>query len=180
MKTRLSFLLVAAAGLTALGAQAQVATPSSPAPVIETQTAPQAATQTVYTPRLPSAAELTNAASAQGLTVDRIVQTESQMTVTYRSTNGQTNTVAYMMLPAAGAPASTVQATTVVAAPAPATRVVYAEAAPIYYYDPFYYPAYYNPWYAPVSVSLGFGYRGGWHGGYRGGYHGGHGGHRWR
>lgn len=175
MKTKLFSLVVVASGLATLGAQAQVATPSSPAPAVDTVNAP-AASQFVYTPRLPSAAELTNVAAAQGLAIDKIVQTESQMTVVYRSSNGQTNTVAYMLLPAAGA-ASTSSTTVVAANPAP--RVVYTEAAPVYYYDPFYYPSYYaGPWYGPVSVNVGWGFGfhgggGGWRGGFRGG-------HRWR
>ena len=184
MKTKLISLFAASAGLLTLGARAQApdpATPTTPAPAIETVTAPTA-NQFVYSPRLPSATELTQVASAQGLTIDKIVQSATQMTVVYRTANGQTNTVAYMLLPAAGAPETVVAA----AAPATTTRVVYAEPAPapVYYYDPFYYPAYYSPWYGPVSVNLGFGFRssgwrGGWHGGYHGG-HGGRGGHHWR
>ena len=182
MKTKLFPVFVLAAGFIALGARAQVATPTTPAPVIEIPNAAPAASQFVYSPRLPSAAELTNVAAAQGLSIDRIVQSSSQMTVVYRSANGQTNTVAYMLLPAAGAPATTVASV----APTATTRVVYAEPAPepVYYYDPFYdpyyYPGYYSPWYGPVSVNLGFGFRGGWNGGGwrggggRGGFHGGH------
>jgi hypothetical protein len=185
MKTKLFPTFVIAAGLLALGAQAQVA---------DTTAAPQP-TQVVYSPRLPSAAELSNVAAAQGLTIDKIIQTATQMTLVYRTANGQTNTVAYMLLPAAGnAPASapaTVSTTTVAAPTTPAPQVVYtpAPAAPqvVYYsapapvyYSPYYYPTYYaSPWYTPVSVSLGFGF--GYYGGnyYRGGghYHGGGHGH---
>jgi hypothetical protein len=90
----------------------------------------------------------------------------------YRSANGTTNTVAYQLLPTAGAPGATV-----VAAPPP--RVVYVQPAPRYYYDPFYDPfyasSYYgSPWYGPVSLSLGVGWvnHGGRHGGgYRGGHY---------
>ncbi len=189
MKTKLFSLLVIPAGLLALGAQAQVAAPSSPAPAVDVVSTPQA-NQIVYAPRLPSTTELTNVAAAQGLSIDKIIQTASQMTVVYRSANGQTNTVAYLLLPAAGStaanevpapsavPSGAVMGTTtqtVIAAPSPAPQVVYATPAPIYYYDPFYYPAYYSyPWYSPVSVSIGwgFGYHGGYHGG--GGFHGGH------
>ena len=188
MKTKLFPLFVLAAGFIAVGARAQVATPSSPAPAIDTQAVPQA-NQVVYAPRLPSATELTNVAAAQGLSIDKIVQTVSQMTVVYRSANGQTNTVAYVLLPAAGnsSPSNTVAvaapsspAPQVAYSPAPSSQVVYYAAtpapAPVYYYDPFYYPsAYYGaPWYGPVSIGVGFGfgYRGGY-GGYHGGYHGG-------
>ena len=194
MKTKLFSLLVVTAGLLALGARAQVATPSSLAPAVDVVSTPQA-NQIVYAPRLPSTTELTNVAAAQGLSIDKIVQTASQMTVVYRSANGQTNTVAYMLLPAGGstaasevpapsaAPSGAVMGTTtqtVIAAPSsPAPQVVYVtpSPAPAYYYDPFYYPAYYGyPWYSPVSVGIGFGFYGGhYHGGYHGGgYHGHH------
>ncbi|MEO6874330.1 MAG: hypothetical protein ABI222_05865 [Opitutaceae bacterium] len=185
-------LSLAAAGVFALGASAQVATPSSPAPAVDVAAVPQAS-QVVYSPRLPSASELMNVASAQGLTIDKMVQTAGQMTVVYRSANGQTNTVAYLLLPSAGSTAiapvvssdavsavstavvgTTTPTMVVVQQPATTTRVVYSPA-PVYY-DPFFYPAYYNPWYAPVSVNVGwgFGYYGGYRGGYnRGGYHGG-------
>jgi hypothetical protein len=173
MKTKLFALFVLVTGFVALGTQAQVPDTSAPQ-----------ANQMVYSPRLPSAAELTNAASAQGLTIDKIVQSASQMTVVYRTASGQTNTVAYMLLPSsgnasAGAPASAAPVVTVAApstpapqvvyAQAPASEVVYYSAAPAYY-DPYYYPAYYSPWYAPVALSVGFGF--GYHGGfYHGGYY---------
>lgn len=170
MKTKLFAIFAIAAGLIVLGARAQ-----TPEPAPDTVAAPQAS-QVVYAPRLPTVAELTNVAGAQGLTIDKVVQTASQMTVVYHSANGQTNTVAYMLLPAAGTSTSTVA----VATTTPPPTVVYAAPAPapVYYYDPFYYPSYYaGPWYPPVSVSLGFGW--GWGYGFRGGYHGhgGYGGH---
>jgi hypothetical protein len=164
MKTKLFSICILVLGFIALGARAQ--TP------VDASAAPQAS-QIVYSPRLPSAAELTNVAAAQGLTIDKIVQTSSQMTVVYRSANGQTNTVAYLLLPAAGA------STVAVATTTPAPTVVYAQpsyaqVAPAYYYDPFYYPSYYaGPWYGPVAIGigLGFGFHGGFHGG---GFHGWH------
>lgn len=128
--------------------------------------------QIVYQPRLPSPAELTAAAAAQGLTVERIVQSANQVIAAYRNVSGQLFTVAYQTLPPSGsAPAPTV----VPANPAPAVvhvappPAVY-ETAPrvIYYDDPdyYYYPRYYYP---PVSFGFGFGYRS---------FHGGHFGHR--
>jgi hypothetical protein len=128
--------------------------------------------QIVYAQRLPSAAELTNAAAAQGLAIDRIEQTSTQVTAVYRYTNGQINAVAYLLLPAAGAATSPV----VTSVPTPSTpppAVVY-EAAPrgVYYDDSYgYWPAYYPYyWYPPVSfrVGLGFNYHYGYHGGYGG------------
>ena len=92
----------------------------------------------------------------------------------YKYGNGQTSTICYQLLSAAGM-APVPAGTTTVAVPA-STTVIYERPAPAYYYDPFYYPW---PWFAPVSVSLGFGfhggggyYHGGYHGGYRGGFHG--------
>ena len=169
MKSKFLSLFALAAGFAVVAARAQTV-PTTPAPVLDSPAAP-APSQVVYAPRLPSAVELTNVAAAQGLSVDKIVQTAAQITVVYRSANGQTNTVAYQLLPTAGAPAATV-----VAAPPP-PRVVYVQPAPRYYYDPFYDPFYYSgyygsPWYGPVSLSLGLGW--GFHGG------GGHGGHHRR
>lgn len=203
MKTKLFSLIVAAAGFIALGARAQVAEPSTPAPAMDVLSSAPQANQVVYAPRLPAVNELTNVAAAQGLTIEKVVQSVSSMTVVYRSANGQVNTVAYLLLPAAGAPAATstvaiaptattnaspvttavvgTTTPTVVAMASPAPQVVYVPSspAPAYYYDPFYYP-YYNygyPWYGPVSVSFGLGYYSGRY--YGGGYHGGggHGGH---
>ena len=172
MQNKLLSVLLATSALT-LVARAQDANPNSsaspapdqqavqsaaPAPqtAVTTQPAPN---QVIYAPRLPTPAELTNAAGAQGVTVEQINQSATQITVTYRFSNGQTNTVAYQLL-------SNVQpAPTTVVAPSPAPTVVY-ETAPrvIYRYDPWY-PRYYYP---PVSLNLGFGYYHGWGGG---GYH---------
>ena len=151
--------------------QAPSAAPAA-APVATTpQTAP-APNQIIYAPRLPSASELTNVAAAQGLAVEQISQTANQVTVIYRDNAGQTNTVAYQLLPTAGTTSGTTA--TAVAVPSAAPTVVY-ESAPrvVYYesYDPFWpsYPRYYYP---PVSLSFGFGYSRGWGGGY---HH-----HHWR
>ncbi len=140
----------------------------------------------IYGPRLPSAQELSNAAAAQGLSIDRLEQNSDRVTVVYRSNNGQTNTVAYEVLPAANGsgtggvttgaitPSGTAIATTT---PAPvvvgssAPTVVYQSSPSVVYYDsPIYDPWYYYP---PVAVGIGFGYYHGWgwHGGWHGGYH---------
>lgn len=176
-------------GLAAAEApSASTADSSNALPAVQVPTVPSPAKSTpapnqiVYTPRLPTAAELTSAASAQGLGVERIEQSATQMVAVYKMANGQTNTVAYQTLPPAGtsAPAMTV-ATPTAPAPvytvtAPPPAVVYEQPAPrvVYYYDdPFYAP---RVWYPPVSVSLGFGFGHvhGFGGGFRGGFH------RWR
>lgn len=161
----------------ASAAQTSAPTVQQPSPVSQAAQALPAPNQIIYAPRLPNPSELTSAAAAQGLAVDQISQTANQVTVVYRYSNGQTNTVAYQLLPTATAP------TTTVVAPSPAPTVVYQttpqviyETSPrvIYYdrYDPW--PNYYYP---PVSLNLGFGYYRGWGGGWHGG---GHYGHHWR
>ena len=126
--------------------------------------------QTIYAPRLPSVNELTNIAAAQGLAVERVEQTSSQIMVVYKATNGQTNTVVYLLLPGATNVSAPVATPTT-----PPPVVVYEQAPRTIYYDsygPGYYPYYPGYWYPPVSIGLGFGFRsGGYHGGYRGGSH---------
>jgi hypothetical protein len=159
--------------LLTAGAIAQTASPATPAPQVVPMQMPTP-NQIIYIPQLPAPAALVNAATAQGVAVDQINQTSTQITVVYKYGNGQTSTICYQLLSAAGM-APVPAGTTTVAVPA-STTVIYERPAPAYYYDPFYYPW---PWFAPVSVSLGFGfhggggyYHGGYHGGYRGGFHG--------
>jgi hypothetical protein len=163
MKAKWLTVFALAAALLPAGGHAQNTTivPSSPAPTVTT-TMP-APGRTIYTARLPAAAELTTAAAAQGLAIDRIEQTATQVTVIYRTSTGATSVVAYQLLPTANATANSGVVT-----PTPAPVVV--EPAPrVVYYDPAYryYPAYtYDPWYwyPPVSFRFGLGY------GFRGGY----------
>ncbi|MDO8545025.1 MAG: hypothetical protein Q7S40_31665 [Opitutaceae bacterium] len=195
-RTTLTFALVTALCAGTVRAQtpatATVAQTASPAPsvsaapastqapvVVQAQAAasapesmPTRVTQIVYTPQLPSAADLTNAAAAQGFTVDRIVQTGSQVIAFYRNASGQPTTVAYQSLPPTGvAPAAAPAPAQVVVTSPPAT-VVYERAPRVVYYDT-YPDSYYYPrmWYPPVSLHLGFGFRsfhgGHYHGGYR-------------
>jgi hypothetical protein len=180
MKNKLFSAFLLTAGLLALGAQAQTAAPAADA------VAP-APSRIIYAPRLPSPVELTNVAAAQGIGVEKIDQTATQITVTYKLANGQLNTVAYQLLPTAASPGqSTVAAGTVAVPASPAPAVVYTQAAPaVVYTQPYpysyYYAAdpYYSPWgfYGPLAVGIGLGF--GFHGGY---YHGGgfyHGHGRW-
>ena len=179
MKTRFAIAIVCASLVFALGAHGQsnnsvvVSPPVSPSPSVAPTVAPSTAVtpnQVVYAQRLPSVTELTNAAAAQGLTIDKIEQTSTQITAVYRYGNGQINAVAYLLLPTAGAAASSVPTPST-----PAPAVVYQAEPRVAYYDdnygywPGYYPYY---WYPPVSfrVGLGFGYHYGFGGGYRGGF----------
>lgn len=164
-----SSLLLSVVTLTGV-ARAQTAPPTAPAPAapILAPAEPVTPNQYVYAARLPGVNELTNIATAQGLTVERIVQTPTQVTAVYKYANGQTNTVAYLLLPGTG-----VAYTQTATPPNPAPAVVYYEPAPrvVYYdgYGPTYYYSDRGYWYPPVSLSLGFGFHGG--GGYRGGFH---------
>lgn len=162
MKTKIVSAFVITAAILAGGALAQTPVVTSapmPAPVVAASATPTP-NQVVYAPRLPSAAELSSAAAAQGLTVLKIEQSGSEIIAVYQYPNGQVNTVAYQMLPpttayAPGAPQS--------GAP---TTVVYADAPQVVYYErPAYYPYY---WYPPVSLNVGFGFHGGY--GFRGGW----------
>ncbi len=159
---------VAATALLATGilAQTEVPAPASPPGAVVSPASPMPAPNSViYIPRLPTPAELSNAAAAQSLTIEKMEQTAAQITVVYKFANGQTNTVAYALLPAAGTAPATVPGPTVVA-PAPATTVVYTTPVRAYYYDPYYYAW---PWAWPVAFDIGIGYR--FHGGhYYGGF----------
>jgi hypothetical protein len=154
MKTNLFITtVVLTTVLLAAGAVAQTADQTAPPTTVSPAGPMPAPDQIIYIPRLPNPTELANAAAAQGLTIEMMAQTSAQITVVYKHADGQTSTVAYQLLPAAGAPAAS-PATTTVVPTAPAT-VVYATPAPAYYYDPFYWP---GPWFAPVAFDIGIGY----------------------
>ncbi len=167
---------IAATALLTTGILAQTEVPapasppgavvSSPSAVVSPASPMPTPNSVIYIPRLPTPAELSSAAAAQSLTIDKMEVTSTQITVVYKFANGQTNTVAYALLPAAGPAPATAPGSTVVAT-APTTTVVYTTPAPAYYYDP--YPYYYGyPWAWPVGFNIGIGYT--FHGGY---YHGG-------
>ena len=188
MKTNSSLTaIVLTTTLATATAIAQATSPVSPGSPATPEAAPAVVVnplptpnQIIYLPQLPSAATLVNVAAAQGLSIEQINQTSTQITVVYKYANGQTNTICYQLLSMAGvAPVPAGAAPVVVPAQ---TTVVYERPAPAYYYDPFYYPW---PWFAPVAIDLGFGFGGGYYhgGGFHGGFHGGGfhgGGHGWR
>jgi hypothetical protein len=172
--------IVLASTLLVSGAGAQTANPipaASPSPVLNPMPTPN---QIIYIPQLPNPAELASAATAQGISVEQINQTSTQITVVYKYANGQNTTICYQLLSNAGvAPAvAPVMAPAATAVVPTTTTVVYASPTPAYYYyDPYYYSW---PWFAPVSIGLGFNFGHGFHhgyGGYHGGYHGGSHGH---
>jgi len=153
---------VLAAAFLATGAIAQTSEETAPAAAASPVAPIPAPDQVIYIPRLPSPAEVTSAAVAQGLKIEQIAQMAGQVTVVYRRADGQISTVAYQLLPAAGTPTTGPAPTAVVQSPAtatmvaaPATTVVYASTAPAYYYDPFYDPW---PWFGGVVFDVGFGH----------------------
>ena len=103
-------LLAAAALGTAAFAQSPAVSAAPAAPAAPPVSAAPAVNETVYVPQLPSAEELTKAATAQGVTVTRISQSASQVTITYQYPNGQINTVAYQPLSNADASLTTAPA----------------------------------------------------------------------
>jgi hypothetical protein len=122
-------------------------TPATVAPVPD---------QIIYTAQLPRVIDLTNAAAAQRLAIKQIVQTASEITVSYQFANGQTRTVSYQLL----LEGNTAPVRVVAQAPAPV--VVVAPSPGAYYYEPYHYC---GPWYPPVVVRFGadFGFRRHWH-----------------
>lgn len=199
--------VVLASTLLAVGAAAQTVSPTPPAdasaqvvnspspaatPTVNSLPAPN---QVIYIPQLPNPGELVNVAAAQGVSVQQINQTSTQVTIVYKYANGQTNTICYQLLSSAGAgsPTGVPAVGAPAAAPATTTTVVYG-TPPSYYPYGYAYPYGYDypygyayPWYGPISLGFSFGYHGGYyhggyhggsHGGYRGGFHGGsHGGY---
>ena len=153
---------------------APAASPAAPAVAAVAPASPMPAPNSIiYIPRLPTPAELSSAAAAQGLAIAKMEVTGDHITVVYQYGNGQTNTVSYQLLSSAGAPAATAAVPTAVV-PA-TTTVVYQQ--PGYYYDPFYY-GWGWPWYGPVAIGLGFSYHyGHFYGGHGGGHFGGPGFH---
>jgi len=160
---------------TGLIAAVSFADSTSPAPA-------PAPTEIDYVNQLPNPNDLVNTGVPEGAKVSKIIQTGSDITVSYSYSNGQICAVTYRLLPTAGssAPAPAVTASSMPTPSTPAPAVVYADASPSYpvvYEQPapvYYYPAYgcYYPWF-PLSVHLGFGFRDGWgfRRGFRGGFH---------
>ena len=150
MKTKIITALVASTGFIAAVASAQDAPVSpTPAPAFSPAPAP-APNQIVHAHQLPSVADLTKAAAAQGIAIKQIVQSARDISVSYQLAGGQTRTVLYQLLSSENPPAVSVP------------TVVYVERSPDYYYygDPFY-PGY-GHWYPGFSARIGFGHRGRW------------------
>jgi hypothetical protein len=163
MKNKLIPVLIFAAGLlgTALAAESETAaSPAAPAPAPD---------RTIFAPRLPSPAELTDIAAAQGQSIERIEQTASQVTVTTKTADGRTTTVLYQLLSTAGnAPARVAAAprasvTNVVVVQDDDPEVVYVPRYRYYSYDPAW------DYWPPLGLGIGLGWT--FHGGYYGHSH---------
>jgi hypothetical protein len=166
------FLSTALAG-TALVAQdnAPTVTNPPPPPVAAPAPEPVQVDGLIHVQQLPTPAQLTRDADAEGMAITRMDQFSDRIVVTYRYASGNTRTFAYTMtLPTdpekqiAAAPA---------AQPPPLERsytVVYTEPAPVYY-SPRYVRSY-DPYYYGPSLSIGLGFGRGFstygHGGYYG------------
>lgn len=174
MKTKLLSTLLLGVGLLVPGLQAQpAATPTAPV----TATAPD---RTVFAPRLPTPAELTDIAAAQGLAIERIEQTATQVTVTTKSADGRLNTVLYQLLssigtvPAAAPVSVTTPAVVPVATPTTVVvtnepEVIYVPSRRYYSYDPLWVP--WND-FVPFAVGVGLGFTFHDHGGHYGHFRG--------
>jgi hypothetical protein len=175
MKTHLNLVLVFGLLFVISSASAQnTVSAEVPAPALVATAPALVPSQVIYSPRLPTPVELTNAAAAQGVAINRIEQTATQVTVAYKFSDGQTKTVAYLLLPSPGAAPAPVPVVVPASTPVTTTTVYYDSSPRVIYYEPSYYPySYARDWYPPVSLSLGLGF--GFHGGggyYRGGFHG--------
>lgn len=175
-----SFLALGAAALFGAAGAIAAETPpavSAPEPATESAlVAPAIAPdRIIYSGQLPSVAQLTQTAQAQGLTIATISQTARDITVTYRLANNTTRTISYQLLPESQPTAVVPVSSAPVVETAPATVQVVEYAPPptvVYrYYDPYYYDPFYWPR-VPVSVNLGFGWT--FRGGHGGHYHGRH------
>lgn len=128
----------------------------------------------IHVQQLPTTAQLTKDAEAEGMTITRMEQSADRIVVTYRYASGNERTFAYTtVLPVD--PASEIAAPRVVAAPPP--TVIYRESPRVIYESyPRYVTRYYDPW-PTFSIGLGFGSHFGhygrshYHGGYRGYHH---------
>ncbi len=178
MKTlpRLLVLVSAVAG-TALFAQDNAPAPTvtsappPPAPSAASASAPAQVDGLIHVQKLPTTAQLTADAEAEGMSVTHMEQFPDRILVTYRYASGNTRTFAYTTTLPENPETATSSAPVAMpsTAPAPNYTVIYSEPAPVYY-GPRYVPAY-DPYWPTTSVSIGLGF-GRSFGGYGRGYYG--------
>lgn len=176
----LAFLGATAVAAPALFAQTAGSAPSSTA-------TPARVDGNVFVAQLPTPTQLMRDAEAEGVTVDRIEQTDVRVLATYKYANGTTRTYAYQLLSRAGdvpAPSSNIASISNATPPAaviyskPQPTYYYSEPQRVYYYESPRYVRYYDdPWdfWGPLTLGVGLGFTCGDHGHYHGGYRG-HGG----
>jgi hypothetical protein len=112
----------------------------------------------IHVQKLPTTAQLTADAEAEGMSVMRMQQLPDRIIVTYRYASGNTRTFAYTTtLPEDPETATNnAPAAAPVASSSPNYTVIYSEPAPVYY-SPRYVPAY-DPYWPTTSVSIGLGF----------------------
>ncbi|MEI7800229.1 MAG: hypothetical protein EBT98_04965 [Opitutaceae bacterium] len=175
-----SLLLAASLISSSVLAQDNASAPASAAPE-----APVTLNGVVAVEKLPTPTSLLKDAEAEGLTILRMEQTPDRMIVVYQYPDGSTRAFAYTTTVELAA-ASPVRAATlskatytVVAEPAPAPAVVYAQPETIYYtqreplyYSPRYIRAYDPAWdfWTPLAVGVGLGWGFGGHHSHGGSY----------
>ena len=156
----------------ALAGTALVAQNNAPAPTVTNTPPPpppQAATPTttpvqvdglIHVQEMPTSAQLTRDAEAEGMTITRMEQLSDRTIVTYRYASGNTRTFAYTQtLPTDPDKEIAAPTQTVIGSSQPSYTVVYTEPAPVYYYPRYvrsYDPYYYGPR-TSLSIGLGFG-----------------------
>lgn len=180
--------VLAGTGLFAQEGATMATPPPPPPPSADDNAAPTPAPTPVdgliHVQELPTTAQLTKDAEAEGMAITRMEQSTDRIVVTYRYASGNTRTFAYTtVLPE--------DPDTVVGAPPPAPAsessphytVIYSEPPPVYYTPRYYSPRYYDPFGPSLSIGLGFGrtygtyghfghsYRPRYYGGYHGGRH---------
>ncbi len=157
MKSSILYLALALGAIGSVSARAEANAPvNSPATVSGATNAPTTPAHIVVTSKLPTVPELSKIAAAQGLNVDKIEQTATQVTLTGHTQSGQVSVLTYAL---PGDPA-------VAAAGVPAPAVVYTTPTVVYaapgYYDYPYYAYRPHVYYPRVGVRIGFGGAGRW------------------
>lgn len=165
-----------------------MSTPPPPAPTAAPAPEPAPVDGLIHVQKLPTTAQLTSDAEAEGMTITRMEQLTDRIVVTYRYPSGNTRTFAYTTTLPTDPDKEVIGAAPPAPAPAPAPSytVIYTEPAPVYYYPR--YVRTYDPYWPSTTFSFGFGRSFGTYGHY--GYYGRphhyprhhrhHGHHHWR
>lgn len=161
MKTLRNFLLACGA-ISGAALLAQESAPTSP-PSTPPPPPPAAASVSesvpvdglIHVQKLPTPAQITSDAEAEGMTVTRMEQLADRIVVTYRYASGNTRTFAYTTTLPTDPDKEVAGVAPPPAAPAPSYTVIYTEPAPVYYYPR--YVRTYDPYWPATTFSFGFG-----------------------